>query len=145
MNKATAIDRAAKTVTSAKGVSLAYDVLVLATGFWLLRRDPPQEGGHGLRLLERLRGDTAEGAELLDRHKSWVCRRLALLERLDVSLRDDLQLGLLGPTAARALTALPAGNQIEVLSCVRREKLTGQELCGVAELVRGAATPHLFT
>ncbi|MFO1070230.1 MAG: MFS transporter [Geminicoccaceae bacterium] len=25
-------------------------VLVLATGFWLLRRDPPQEGGHGLRL-----------------------------------------------------------------------------------------------
>ena len=81
-----------------------------------------------------------EVSELLDRHKSWVCRRLALLERLHESARDDLQLGLLGPTAARALVPLPAGNQIEVLSCARREKLTGQELCGVAELVRGAAT-----
>jgi ParB-like chromosome segregation protein Spo0J len=83
-----------------------------------------------------------EVGELLDRHKSWVCRRLALLERLDESLRDDLQLGLLGPTAARALTALPAGNQIALASCARREGLTAQELCGAAELVRAAATPE---
>lgn len=77
-------------------------------------------------------------AELLGRHKSWVCRRLALLERLDESARDELRLGLLGPTAARALVPLPAGNQIEVLACARREGLTTAELKGVAELVRGA-------
>lgn len=79
-----------------------------------------------------------ETAELLGRHKSWVCRRLALLERLDESARDELRLGLLGPTAARALVPLPAGNQIEVLACARREGLTTAELKGVAELVRGA-------
>jgi hypothetical protein len=81
-----------------------------------------------------------EAAELLGRHKSWVCRRLALLERLDEAARDELRLGLLGPTAARSLVQLPAGNQIEVLSCARREGLTTAELRGVADLVRGAAT-----
>jgi ParB-like chromosome segregation protein Spo0J len=66
-----------------------------------------------------------EVAELLGRHKSWVCRRLALLERLAPQARQDLQLGLLSPTAARQLLRLPAGNQLEVLECMRRESLMG--------------------
>ena len=81
-----------------------------------------------------------EAAELLGRHKSWVCRRLALLERLDEAARDELRLGLLGPTAARSLVQLPAGNQIEVLSCARREGLTTAELRGVAGLIAAAST-----
>jgi hypothetical protein len=81
-----------------------------------------------------------EAAELLGRHKSWVCRRLALLERLDDVARDELRLGLLGPTAARSLVPLPAGNQIEVLSCARREGLTTAELRGVAGLVAAATS-----
>jgi ParB-like chromosome segregation protein Spo0J len=81
-----------------------------------------------------------EAAELLGRHKSWVCRRLALLERLDEAARDELRLGLLGPTAARSLVQLPVGNQIEVLSCARRAGLTTAELRGVTDLVRGATT-----
>ena len=68
-----------------------------------------------------------ETAELLGRHKSWVCRRLALLERLDETVRDELRVGLLGPTAARSLVQLPAGNQIEVLNCARRDGLTTAE------------------
>ena len=82
-----------------------------------------------------------ETAELLGRHKSWVCRRLALLERLDEAARDELRLGLLGPTAARSLVQLPAGNQIDVLACTRREGLTTAELRGVVDLIRAAATP----
>lgn len=57
-----------------------------------------------------------EAAELPGRHKSWVCRRLALLERLDEAARDELRVGLRGPTAARAMGPLPTGNQIEVRS-----------------------------
>jgi ParB-like chromosome segregation protein Spo0J len=79
-----------------------------------------------------------EVAELLGRHKSWVCRRLAVLERLDPAVRDELRLGLLGPTTARALVQLPAGNQIEVLGCARREQLRPAEIRGVVELVRNA-------
>jgi ParB-like chromosome segregation protein Spo0J len=80
-----------------------------------------------------------ETAELLGRHKSWVCRRLALVERLAQEAREDLRLGLLTPTAARALVQLPAGNQAEVLACARRFGLSTAELRGVVELLRGAA------
>ena len=62
-----------------------------------------------------------EAAELLGRHKSWVCRRLALLERLGEEAREDLRLGLLTPTAARSLVRLPVGNQVAVLTCIRRD------------------------
>ena len=70
-------------------------------------------------------------AELLGRHKSWVCRRLALLERLCPEAQEDLRLGLLSPTPARQLARLPAGNQAELLTVWRREALNGTELCGV--------------
>jgi len=68
-----------------------------------------------------------EVAELLGRHKSWVCRRLALIERLCVEAKEDLQLGFLKPTAARELQRLPCGNQAEVLQVVRRESLNTAE------------------
>lgn len=74
-------------------------------------------------------------AELLQRHKSWVCRRLALLERLSEECREDLRLGLLSPTMARQLTRLPAGNQIEVVAAVRREHLTTAEIHAVVDLI----------
>ncbi len=79
-----------------------------------------------------------EVAELLGRHKSWVCRRLALVEKLADAARDDLRLGLLSATAARALVRLPAGNQPEVLAALHRDELTAAELEGVVDLL-GAA------
>ena len=79
-----------------------------------------------------------EVAELLGRHKSWVCRRLALVEKLADAARDDLRLGLLPATAARALVRLPAGNQPEVLAAFHRDELTAAELEGVVDLL-GAA------
>jgi ParB-like chromosome segregation protein Spo0J len=82
----------------------------------------------------------AQAADLLGRHKSWVCRRLALLEKLGSEAREDLRLGLLSPTAARQLTRLPAGNQPEVLAVVRRESLTAGELRGVVDLLLASAS-----
>ena len=76
-----------------------------------------------------------EAAHLLGQHKSWVCRRLALLEKLSVEVKEDLRLGLLGPALARQLTRLPAGNQQAVLALTRRQTLTAQEVSGVIELV----------
>src|SRR5262249_46737905 len=62
-----------------------------------------------------------EGAALLGRHKSRVCRRRALVERRAGTTRDDRRLGLLSVTAARPLVRLPAGNQPEVRAAVRRD------------------------
>jgi hypothetical protein len=80
-----------------------------------------------------------EAAHLLGRHKSWVCRRLALLEKLSVAVKEDLRLGLVGPSLARQLTRLPAGNQEALLALTRRETLTAQEVCGVIDLLQGAS------
>jgi ParB/RepB/Spo0J family partition protein len=78
-----------------------------------------------------------EVAELLGRHKSWVCRRLALLERLGSKARDELRVGLLSPTTARQVVRLPQGNQAEVLDAMRREALSGAEVKGVVDLWLG--------
>lgn len=85
-----------------------------------------------------------EAAHLLGQHKSWVCRRLALLEKLSVEVKEDLRLGLLGPALARQLTRLPAGNdrvgnQQAVLALTRRQTLTAQEVSGVIGLLQGAS------
>jgi ParB-like nuclease domain len=80
-------------------------------------------------------------AELLGRHKSWVCRRLALIERLGSKARDDLRVGLLSPTSARQIVRLPQGNQGEVLDAARREALSGAELAGIIDLWLGCANP----
>jgi ParB-like chromosome segregation protein Spo0J len=81
-----------------------------------------------------------EVAELLERHKSWVSRRLALLERLAEACREDLRLGLLSPTMARQLTRLPAGNQVEVVAAARREHLTATEVHSVVDLIVACAS-----
>ena len=84
-------------------------------------------------------------AELLERHKSWVCRRLALLERLSEECREDLRLGLLSPTMARQLTRLPAGNQAEVVAAATREHLTAAEVHGVVDQIVACMGPVSYT
>jgi ParB-like chromosome segregation protein Spo0J len=79
-------------------------------------------------------------AELLGRHKSWVCRRLALLEKLAGEVRQEMEVGLLTPTVAREIARLPAGNQLEVLELSRREALSRDELGGVVRLLLGSTT-----
>jgi ParB-like chromosome segregation protein Spo0J len=76
-----------------------------------------------------------EVAELLGRHKTWVCRRLALIERLGPEAKDELRVGLLCPTAARQIVRLPEGNQAEVLGVIRREGLSTTELTAMVDLL----------
>jgi ParB-like chromosome segregation protein Spo0J len=82
----------------------------------------------------------SEVAELLGRHKSWVCRRLALLEKLADDVRQELEVGLLTPSAAREIARLPAGNQSEIVELSRREALNNEELSGVVRLLLGSTT-----
>lgn len=84
-----------------------------------------------------------EVAELLGRHKSWVCRRLALIEKLSEPAKEELKVGLLSPTCARQLVRLPPGNQKELLEVIRREALTVHELEGVVDLIQSAPSREL--
>ena len=66
----------------------------------------------------------SEIARRMSRHKSWVCRRLMLVESLDVAVQADVRLGLVAPRAAVALSRLPRGNQAAASSVIGRHGLT---------------------
>jgi hypothetical protein len=86
-----------------------------------------------------------EVATLLGRHKSWVCRRLAMIEKLCDAAQEDLRLGLLSPTMARQLTRLPEGNQQGALETARRNSLSAAELRGVTDLLLASGTQEKAT
>lgn len=109
--------------------------------------------GHGAHPLEQasivhalVREDglsQLEVAQLLGHHKSWVSRRLALIEQLHETVRADLQLGLVPLRAARALAQLPAGNQPQALTAARRVGLSSDEIGELVELLLAAdRQPH---
>jgi ParB-like chromosome segregation protein Spo0J len=65
-----------------------------------------------------------EIARRLHRHKSWVFRRLMLVEALDPLVQTDVRLGLIAPRAAVAVSRLPRGNQQAASAVVIRRGLT---------------------
>jgi len=65
-----------------------------------------------------------EIARRMGRHKSWVWRRLMLVESLDPDVQADVRLGLIAPRAAVAVSRLPRGNQQAASGVVIRRGLT---------------------
>ena len=65
--------------------------------------------------------------QILNRHKSWVSRRIGLIERLHPELVEQIREGILPPGAARRLLSLPAGNQLEMATVVIHHGLGSQE------------------
>lgn len=65
-------------------------------------------------------------AQRLGRHKSWVSRRLLLVEGLETAVQTDVRLGLLKPRTALALGPLPRGNgrQTQAAALVIRRGMT---------------------
>jgi ParB/RepB/Spo0J family partition protein len=78
-----------------------------------------------------------EIAALVGRHKSWVSRRISLIERLSEEVQEDVRLGLLSPSIGRELAKLPRGNQQETLFAVRKHRMNKRE---VEKLI-----PHLLS
>jgi ParB/RepB/Spo0J family partition protein len=69
-----------------------------------------------------------EIAGLLGRHKSWVSRRIALIERLSEEVQEDIRLGLISMSVGRELRKLPRCNQQEALSAVRKHRLNKRDV-----------------
>jgi len=69
----------------------------------------------------------SEISQILSRHKSWVSRRIGLIERLHPELVEQVREGILPPGAARRLLSLPAGNQLEMATLVMHHGLGSQE------------------
>jgi len=79
--------------------------------------------------------------EILHRHKSWVSRRIGLIERLHPELVEQIREGILPAGAARRLLGLPAGNQLELATVVMHHGLGSQETELLVQLWKNADPP----
>lgn len=76
-----------------------------------------------------------EIAALLNRHKSFVCRRLQLVEKLSDEVLEHLKLGLINISIGRELSRLPAGNQAKAFATVLKYGFTGAETAALVRLL----------
>jgi ParB-like chromosome segregation protein Spo0J len=101
--------------------------------------------GHGLTELEEAwlvrslyREDGMSQPEIarrLHRHKTWVWRRLMLVEALDPLVQADVRIGLIAPRAAAEISRLPRGNQRAASAVVVRRGLTVRQTEALVEAV----------
>jgi ParB-like chromosome segregation protein Spo0J len=116
----------------AAATTLGWPTMIVAvtpldeTGQWatmlLVNRGPSSmttlEEGLVLRELVKTGLTQAEIASLCSRHKTWVSRRIGLVDRLHPELVESMKLGMLHPGSARRLLSLPPGNQLEVAAVI---------------------------
>jgi ParB/RepB/Spo0J family partition protein len=76
-----------------------------------------------------------EVALLLGRHKSWVCRRLSLIERLGDEALEHIRLGLMPMSIGRELCRLPRGNQQAALHTILKYRLSSRESARLVSLL----------
>jgi len=64
---------------------------------------------------------------LIGRHKSWVCRRLSLIEQLSDEVQQSIRLGLLTASVGVEMSRLQRCNQDLLLTSIRKHRLTWRE------------------
>ncbi len=80
-------------------------------------------------------------ARRMQRHPSWVWRRLMLVEALDPLVQTDVRLGLIAPRAAVAVSRLPRGNQHAASAVVVRRGLTFRQTEALVDDALGLTDP----
>jgi ParB/RepB/Spo0J family partition protein len=76
-----------------------------------------------------------EIAALVGRHKSWVCRRLSLIERLCDEALEHMRLGLIHSGIGRELARLPRGNQDAALRSIVKYRFGSRESAHLVSLL----------
>lgn len=66
-------------------------------------------------------------AELIGYSRSWVSRRLSLIEKIDEKVSSQIMMGALTSSQARALIQLPRGNQSAVAGAIINFNLTSRQ------------------
>lgn len=80
----------------------------------------------GMLVRELVEGDglsQVEVSSVLDRHKSWVSRRLDMIRRLSAPVIEDLRMGLIPHGCAKNLARLPQCNQADFSVTIQTHNL----------------------
>lgn len=89
-------------------------------------------------LVEADKLSQVEVSDLLERHESWVSRRLSLIRCLSPHLVEEVVMGELPPGCVKRLALLPARNQEEIWAAARRTKLSPTQTRQLVDLWRAA-------
>ncbi|MEA2060612.1 MAG: ParB N-terminal domain-containing protein [Thermodesulfobacteriota bacterium] len=75
-----------------------------------------------------------ETAILLERHKSWVCRRLQMICSLSSQIVDDIKVNLIPPGVGPSLARLPRDNQADFSMTIQKHGLKTGEVNRLVDL-----------
>jgi ParB-like chromosome segregation protein Spo0J len=81
-------------------------------------------------------------AVMMERHKSWVSRRLEIVRRLNPQIVEDIKVGLLPPGSTRSLARLPECNQVDMGAAIQRDHLKVREVHRLVGLWCKAESPE---
>jgi len=84
-----------------------------------------------------------ETAILMDRHKSWVSRRMGMIRQLSPDMIEALLLGLLPPGAGPSLARVPLCNQPDFYAAVIRSRLSSTQIRQLADIFCKAPDPDM--
>jgi ParB/RepB/Spo0J family partition protein len=101
-----------------------------------------EEGMLIRELVEKDGLSQAEVAAILDRHKSWVSRRLEMIRMLSGQIVEDLKLGLIPPGSAKALARLPQSIQADFSAIIQTHMLQAKESNTLIDLWCKAKEPQ---
>ena len=85
----------------------------------------------------------SEAGTLLQRHKSWVSRRLEILRALAAPIVEDLLLELLPPGSGASLARLPQQNQTDFAVVIQQHRLKPRQIAHLVDLWCKAPDPGM--
>jgi len=84
-----------------------------------------------------------DAAIMLERHKSWVSRRLLMIQRLAPEIIEDINLGLIPPGSAPTLAQLQPCNQADFSVSIKTHGLDVKEIRNLTRLWSKATDPDV--
>ena len=84
-----------------------------------------------------------ETATLLERHKSWVSRRLAMIRDLAPEVVEDIRLAMVPAGVGSSLARLPRDNQADFCAAIQQHGLTSGEVKQLVDLWCKAGEPGI--
>jgi ParB/RepB/Spo0J family partition protein len=81
-------------------------------------------------------------SQLTGYSRSWVCRRLALIEKLSESVQEELRMGMISNSQARAIVKLPRGNQEVIMRAIITHNITSRDSSVLVEKYLQSTSKH---
>lgn len=87
--------------------------------------------------------DQVETAALLERHKSWICRRLQMIRNLSSPIINDINVNLIPPGVGPSLARLHRDNQADFSMAIQKHDLKSGEVNRLVDIWHKTKDPEV--